>query len=106
MVFKSFMKWSVNLLKLLLSCFSRVFNPTLIHAENNLSLMKMMKSLTQQLHMLGIISTNINDNAYEQYQDFIKSNFDLISYEDSDRLDEFFFQTLKTEWFPVLAKLR
>ena len=68
--------------------------------------MKMMKSLTQQLHMLGIISTNINDNAYEQYQDFIKSNFDLISYEDSDRLDEFFFQTLKTEWFPVLAKLR
>ena len=49
--------------------------------------MKMIKSLTQQLHMLGIISTNIDDNAYEQYQDFIKSNFDLISYEDSDRLD-------------------
>ena len=57
--------------------------------------MKMIKSLTQQLHMLGIISTNIDDNAYEQYQDFIKSNFDLISYEDSDRLDELSFPNIE-----------
>ena len=57
--------------------------------------MKMIKSLTQQFHMLGIISTNIDDNAYEQYQDFIKSNFDLISYEDSDRLDELFFPNIE-----------
>ena len=57
--------------------------------------MKMIKSLTRQLHMLGIISTNIDDNAYEQYQDFIKSNFDLISYEDSDRLDELFFPNIE-----------
>ena len=36
----------------------RVFNPTLIHAENKLSLMKLIKGLTQQLHMLGMISAN------------------------------------------------
>ena len=37
-------------------CTSRVFNAILIDAENKLSLMKMMKRLTQQLHMLDIIS--------------------------------------------------
>ena len=67
--------------------------------------MKMMKSLTQQLHMLGIISTNINDNAYEQYQDFIKSNFDLISYEDSDRLDEFFFPNIENRMVSCVSQI-
>ena len=84
---------------------SRVFNPTLIHAENKLSLMKIMKNLTQQLLMLGIISANIGDNAYEQYEDFIKSNFDSISYKDGDCLDDIFFQTLKIERFPELAHI-
>ena len=82
---------------------SIVFNPTLNHAENKLSLMKTIKSLTQQLHMLGIISANIGDNAYEQYENFIKSNFDSISFKDGDRLGDHFFQTLKIEWFPELA---
>ena len=68
----------------------RVFNPTLIHAENKLSLMKLIKGLTQQLHMLGMISANIGDNAYDQYEDFIKAECDSISYKDSDRLDGFF----------------
>ena len=44
-------------------CTSRVFNWALIHAENKLSLMKMMKNLTQLLHMLGINSANIGDNV-------------------------------------------
>ena len=52
--------------------------------------MKMVKSLTQQLHMLGIIIVNINDNAYEQYEDFIRSSFDSISYKDGDLLDDLF----------------
>ena len=66
--------------------------------------MKMMKSLTQQLHMLGIISASIGDNAYEQYEDFIKSNLDSILCKDGDRLDDLFFQTLKIERFPELAQ--
>ena len=66
--------------------------------------MKVMKSLTQ-LHMLGIISLNIGDNAYEQYEDFIKSNFDSISYKDGDHSDDLFFQTLKMEQFPKLAQI-
>ena len=82
---------------------SRVFNPNLIHAENKLSLMKMMKSLTQQLHTLVIISANIGDNAYEQDEDFIKSNFDSILYKDGDCLDDLFFHSLKIEQFPELA---
>ena len=65
--------------------------------------MKVMKSLTQ-LHMLGIISLNIGDNTYEQYEDFIKSNFDSISYKDGDHSD-LFFQTLKMEQFPKLAQI-
>ena len=84
---------------------SRVFNPTLNDDENKLSFMKMMKSLTQQLHMRGIISANIGDNAHEQYEDFIKSNCDAISYKDGDRLDDLFFETLKIERFPELALL-
>ena len=67
--------------------------------------MKMMKSLTQQLHMLGVISANTGDNVYEQYEDFLKSNFDSISYKDGDRLDDIFFQTLKIERFPELAQI-
>ena len=57
--------------------------------------MKMIKGLTQQLHMLGMISANIGDNAYDQYEDFIKADCDSLSYKDSDRLDSLFFQTLK-----------
>ena len=83
---------------------SRVFNPTLIHVENKLSLAKMMKSLTQPLHMLGINSANIGDNASEQYEYFIKSSFDSISHEDGDCLDNLFFQALKIEQFPELAQ--
>ena len=75
---------------------SRVFNPTLIHVENKLSV---------QVQMLGLISANIGDNAYEQYEDLIKSNFDSILYKDGDRLDNFFFQTLKIERFPALAHI-
>ena len=51
----------------------------------------MMKSLTHQLYMLGIIIGNIGGNAYEQYEDFIKSNFDSISHKDGDRLGDPFF---------------
>ena len=50
--------------------------------------MKMVKSLTQQLHMLGIIIVNIS--AYEQYEGFIRSSFDSISYKDGDLLDDLF----------------
>ena len=50
----------------------------------------MMKSLTQQLHVPGIIGANIGDNAYEQYEDFIKSSFGSISFKDGDRLDDLF----------------
>ena len=82
----------------------RVFNPTLIQAENKLSLMKMMKSLTQQLHMLGMISANIGDNAYDQYDDLVKADYDSVSYKDSDRLDGLLFQTLKIEQVPELAQ--
>ena len=82
----------------------RAFNPTLIQAENKLSLMKMMKSLTQQLHMLGMISANIGDNAYDQYDDLIKADYDSVSYKDSDRLDGLLFQTLKIEQVPELAQ--
>ena len=57
--------------------------------------MKMIKSLTQQLHMLGIISANIGDNAYEQYENFIKSSFDSISFKDGDRLDDHFFPNIE-----------
>ena len=57
-----------------------------------------MKSLTQ-LHMLGIISLNIGDNAYEQYEDFIKSNFDSISYKDGDHLDDLFSKHWKWNSF-------
>ena len=81
-------------------CTSRVFNPVLIDAENKLSLMKMMKRLTQQLHILDIISANIGDNSYEQYEDFIQSNFDSILYKDGDRLDDLFLKALKIEQFP------
>ena len=81
-------------------CTSRVFNAILIDAENKLSLMKMMKRLTQQLHMLDIISANIGDNSYEHYEDFIQSNFDSILYKDGDRLDDLFLQALKIEQFP------
>ena len=82
----------------------RVFNPNLIQAENKLSLMKMMKSLTQQLHMLGMISANIGDNAYDQYDDLVKADYDSVSYKDSDRLDGLLFQTLKIEQVPELAQ--
>ena len=41
--------------------------------------------------MLGIISANIGNNAYEQYEDFIKSNFDSISYKDGEDLDDLVF---------------
>ena len=81
-------------------CTSRVFNPVLIDAENKLSLMKMIKRLTQQLHILDIISANSGDNSYEQYEDFIQSNFDSILYKDGDRLDDLFLQALKIEQFP------
>ena len=81
------------------------FNPTLIHAENKLSLMKIMKSLTQQLHILGIISAYIGDNPHEQYEDLVKSNFNSISYKDGDHLDDLFFETLKIEQFPELAQI-
>ena len=84
---------------------SRVFNPTLIHVENKLSVMKMMKNLTQQVQMLGLISANIGDNAYEQYEDFIKSNFDAILYKNGDRLDDLFVHALKIERFPALAHI-
>ena len=70
---------------------SRVFNPTLIHAENKLSLIKMMKSLTQHLHILSMINANIGDNIYEKYENFIKSNFDSVSYKDGYPLDDLFF---------------
>ena len=78
-------------------CTSRVFNPILIDAENKLSLMKMMKSLTQQLHMFNIINANISDNSYEQYEDFIQSNFNSILYKHVDRFDDLFLQTRKIE---------
>ena len=32
--------------------------------------MELVKSLTQQLHILGNISTSFGDNAHEQYEDF------------------------------------
>ena len=85
--FKLFNKSPLNLVTMYTS---RIFNPTFIHTENKLSLMKIVKSLTQQLHMLGIIIVNINDNAYEQYEDFIRSSFDSISYKDGDLLDDLF----------------
>ena len=84
---------------------SRVSNQTFIHSENKRSLTKTMKSLTKQLRMLGIISANIGDNVYEQYEDFIQSNFNSISYKDGDRLNELFFKTLKIERFPELAQI-
>ena len=83
--FKLFNKSPLNLVTMYTS---RIFNPTFIHTENKLSLMKMMKSLTQQLHMLGIIIVNIS--AYEQYEGFIRSSFDSISYKDGDLLDDLF----------------
>ena len=80
------------------SCaFPEFFTPTLIHAENKLSLMKIMKSLTEQLHILGIISAYIGENPYEQYKDLVKSNFSSISYKDGDHLDDLFFETLEIE---------
>ena len=84
---------------------SAVFLLPLIHAEHKLSLMKMMKGLTQQLHMLGISITNIVHNTYDQYKDFIKSNFDSISYKNGDCLDDLLFQTLKIERFPELSQI-
>ena len=83
--FKLFNKSPLNLVTMYTS---RIFNPTFIHTENKLSLMKMVKSLTQQLHMLGIIIVNIS--AYEQYEGFIRSSFDSISYKDGDLLDDLF----------------
>ena len=67
--------------------------------------MKIMKSLTQQLHILGIISAYIGDNPHEQYEDLVKSNFSSISYKDGDHLDDLFFETLKIEQFPELAQI-
>lgn len=65
-----------------------------------------MKSLTQQLHMLGITSTNISYNAYEQDEFFfIKSNFDSFTYKDVDRLGDLLFQALKIERFSELAQI-
>ena len=65
-----------------------------------------MKSLTQQLHMLGITSTNISYNAYEQDEFFfIKSNFDSFTYKDVDRFGDLLFQALKIERFPELAQI-
>ena len=78
---------------------SRVFNPTLSCTENKLSLIKMMKSLIQQLHMLGVISANTGYHAYEQHEDFIKSSFDWISYKDGVRLD------VKIKQFAELAHI-
>ena len=66
--------------------------------------MKMMKGLTQQLHMLGMISVNIGDNAYDQYEDLIKADYDSVSYKDSDRLNGLLFQTLKIERVPEPAQ--
>ena len=57
----------------------------------------MMKGLTQQLHMFNIINANISDNSYEQYEDFIQSNFNSILYKHVDRFDDLFLQTRKIE---------
>ena len=65
----------------------------------------MMKGLTQQLHMLGISITNIVHNTYDQYEDFIKSNFNSVSYKNGDCLDDLLFQTLKIDRFLELSQI-
>ena len=72
---------------------SRIFNPSLICAENKVSLMKMMKVLTQKLHRLKIIDANCGDKAYDQNGEFIDKNFSF-NCDDDDRLDNLFFQNL------------
>ena len=70
---------------------SRALKPRLLSPENKVSLLKMLKGLTQKLHVLKLIDAECGDKAYTQYQELI-NNKDFIKFQDNDCLDDFFFQ--------------
>lgn len=62
----------------------------------------MIKSLTQQLHILKIIDVNCGDKAYDQYGEIIQK-IGLIDFDNDDCWDDLFSRKLIIQNFPDLV---